>query len=377
MFRSGTTLMSRIIQAHADCCCANDPILPFFKDIRNIAAKEEGISLCSEEEPISDYYYKQESIRLMDSLLNFDLTRPADAIDIVELRAAIAKYTDGFSTLLLPHLGEVNGKTYKDILQSVFEITQKTYGNGNSTVTAMKTPWLDEFTPALLNAFSNIKVIHIIRDVRAVCSSKLSQTGKYSWPFMIRQWRKSGTLIWHHSILNKLENVHIIKYEDLVTSPDKTCQGICDFLGVDYDPEMINPEKFIGHDGSPWMANTSYSHTTAKITTASMNKWKTKLTDTQIRFIEACSADVMQTFDYEKFKPTLEETSDIFSLDMDIPLENIAEWFHPFLDQYGTSPQNIGLEAVRAELFKKQPKLTDEQARAYFLFQEYYEALTQ
>ena len=108
-----------------------------------------------------------------------------------------------------------------------------------------------------------------------------------------------------------------------------------------------------------------------------MNKWKTKLTDTQIRFIEACSADVMQTFDYEKFKPTLEETSDIFSLDMDIPLENIAEWFHPFLDQYGTSPQNIGLEAVRAELFKKQPKLTDEQARAYFLFQEYYEALTQ
>jgi len=374
MFRSGTTLLSRIIQAHPDCCCANDPLLPFFKEIRNVVAKDNDVQLLRQDEPISDYYYDMRYNGLLQALLGFDMGRQAK-LDQTALKEAIAKYTNGFSTLILPLLDQIGGQTYRDILLSAYRIIHKSYGTGSTLITGMKNPWLDEFSPSILSALDNLKVIHLIRDCRAVCSSKLHQHEKYPWPFMVRQWRKSGTVIWRNHALESSERILIVRYEDLVANPEKTCNSICQFLGIAYNPDMINPEKFIGHDGLPWRANTSYSQMTSGITTTSLDKWKMKLAAPELGFIETCCADVMRRFDYPLSSIEALHPGDVFSKELEMPEESLAQWLRPFLEQCGATPKNLGLEAARAVLCAEKPHLTQEQAEFYFLFREYYDSI--
>ena len=59
MFRSGTTLISRMFQSLPEIACASDPYVPLFKEFRNVSDKIENLKwfLQDLELPHDDYYY--------------------------------------------------------------------------------------------------------------------------------------------------------------------------------------------------------------------------------------------------------------------------------------------------------------------------------
>ena len=179
-FRSGSTLLSRALNAHPEIAMAADPALSIFKAFRsNIAASlnhrlaDEQSSgrdnlTCPIDAPFSDYYFDPEGIKLFDAIqeASLDLEIPpngAKAIREAIFRAVKAAEGSGCpATFLLDksRRDKIDGTTYAEILRSTHEQIAKAL-KPDATVVGHKEVWTNEFIPAILKSFPDAKIIVI------------------------------------------------------------------------------------------------------------------------------------------------------------------------------------------------------------------------
>jgi len=95
--------------------------------------------------------------------------------------------------------------------------------------------------------FPSAKIIHIIRDVRDYCLSVNKAWGKnmlrvaQRWVDDVSKARSDG---------KKIKNDYFeIKYEDLLDNPEVKLKEICNFLNIEYYPEMIQLNEFTENIG--------------------------------------------------------------------------------------------------------------------------------
>jgi glycosyltransferase involved in cell wall biosynthesis len=94
----------------------------------------------------------------------------------------------------------------------------------------------------ILRVFPDAQFLHIYRDGCDVVHSHLSggfmnnlEEAAERWLHVIRQ---SRNFVRRHP-----EQCHEVRYEDLITRPGEVVPGVCTFLGIDYEPEMIVSER--------------------------------------------------------------------------------------------------------------------------------------
>jgi acyl carrier protein len=104
--------------------------------------------------------------------------------------------------------------------------------------------------------FEDPLYLHLVRHpcgmVRSFTDAKLDRT----LPFMMRheseftreQFAELAWYVCHRNILAFLQGVpaerqYRVHYEDLVTDPRTTVEGICRFFGIDFHPQMIEPYR--------------------------------------------------------------------------------------------------------------------------------------
>jgi amino acid adenylation domain-containing protein len=109
--------------------------------------------------------------------------------------------------------------------------------------------------PAVLRraeeGFDGARYIHLLRHPQATNRSfeeaKLDQIFfRRPHPFSRRQLAELVWTVSHRNILDFLSGVpaerrHTVRFEDLVRDPGRVLAGICDFLGIDFHPEMAEP----------------------------------------------------------------------------------------------------------------------------------------
>ncbi len=104
--------------------------------------------------------------------------------------------------------------------------------------------------------FENALYIHLIRHPYGVIPSfEKARLHVFYPPFFTQEHpftpRQLAELVWlisHRNILQFLKNIpperqFRLYYEELVSQPEKTIQGVCDFLGIDLHPDMLEPQK--------------------------------------------------------------------------------------------------------------------------------------
>jgi len=100
--------------------------------------------------------------------------------------------------------------------------------------------------------FQNPLYIHLVRHpyatMRSYEAAKVEQIFPYQHPFNPRELAELVWLISHQNILEFLQQVpqhrqYQVKFEDLVKQPQTTVAGICQFLGVEFHPDMLHPYK--------------------------------------------------------------------------------------------------------------------------------------
>ena len=100
--------------------------------------------------------------------------------------------------------------------------------------------------------FHNPLYIHLVRHplatMRSYEEARVEQTFPYEHPFKRRELAELVWLISHQNILEFLQQVspqrqYQVKFEDIVKQPQKTIENLCQFLGVEFNPDMLQPYK--------------------------------------------------------------------------------------------------------------------------------------
>jgi hypothetical protein len=125
-------------------------------------------------------------------------------------------------------------------------------------------PIMGEKTPAhigwvdtLMAWYPEARVIHMLRDPRAVYASELRRrlqhpvTVPYRWlvhvPPLMRvfilhevAWAWASAVNRHRDLSRRYPDAYrLVRFEDLVRDPERTIAGVCEFLGVDLEPRLL------------------------------------------------------------------------------------------------------------------------------------------
>lgn len=109
------------------------------------------------------------------------------------------------------------------------------------------------------------KFIHLVRDPRAVCTSKHPEKPGEYWVPIERWINDTGTGLAH---INNPQ-VLTIKYEDLILETDRLIKELCDFIEEDLTPEIIS-----WYDHATVRKNRAWFDGLKNIQPESLTKWQ-------------------------------------------------------------------------------------------------------
>lgn len=368
MFRSGTTLLGRMLNANPSISVASDPYLPYFKFFRSYAAKNIGINV-KPEEPLDEYYFSSLKLRVYSAVKNCSLTMEFKDSDRDHLLQMIKNYAEPYSPKLIPHLGNLQGKTFLEFFQSMLLLIKDHYSSKSIKWLGFKEVWTDEFIPVIARDFPQAKIIHILRDPRAVCASKNVSEDKYPWFFLTRQWRKSAALAYHFKNQEFLKNQLLcLQFEELISNPEGTVQKICQFLELPFCDEMIDPGSYLDGSGKPWKQNSSFVKEQVQFDTKAMRRWEKALTRREIQLIEYLCAPEMMLHNYELSESFNPLSEDLILQAPRIEDSSLASWI---LNIYPNDPLSIATEMakemLRYTLLSSKKNEADDVVRGCFL----------
>lgn len=188
----------------------------------------------------------------------------------------------------------------KDLLSILLEETAKKKA-GN--IPGSKFPLHFGYVRKLKDWFPDCKVVHTIRDPRAILASELKREVKPNYPlskdkrffydvgiilYVITQWT------WASRCHKRYQEIYsksykLIRFEDVVSSPEKQIKELCDFLEIDYDKDILN----INTRGS------SYEHEKKSgFDEEAIKRWEKALSDGKRRLVELLLGHKMRELGY-------------------------------------------------------------------------------
>ena len=212
----------------------------------------------------------------------------------------------GAHSKIFPVIGESGCAISK--CESVFRKAVRNFEKQTAIARCLR--W-SEKTPKHLHSIEFIssvmpsaKFVAMIRDARDVCNSIKKRYDDIE--IGIKRWVRDNTLL-----LNKLENnnIHLVKYEDLISSPAETMNKCMHFLGDEFQPEQLQfhneqVEWYAKNVNYDQLSESQKSHN--KIRENQINqplfdgrmKWKKELTCSELDKVILKTKDISYKFGY-------------------------------------------------------------------------------
>ncbi len=338
MFRSGTTLLGKCLGAHPEVALALDSMRGVLREVRNRAVPS-NLSI-DKDAPFGDNFWDDfkwkfstlfgvdlESIRL-------SLERELEVIDESN------KVAQNFSPELAESIGNRNkseNDNIKDLISFYFKEIRSVYGGELGVkYSGTKEVWAEDFAPIILKNFPEARVVHIIRDPRGVVASKMGQETHYPLLFLSRFWRKSvvNSVCWSELLGHYGDRYHVIRFEDLIRSPETELRAVSNFLGIEYSHDMLNYQLHDPESSYGTGANSSFDRTKGKSGFASeaVDRWKSTLTRGVTRFVEALCFPEAKLLGYD-VEP-VELKPEVISNPPEIASEDLDSWLEPYEGRY-------------------------------------------
>jgi hypothetical protein len=163
---------------------------------------------------------------------------------------------------------------------------------------ADKTPYYLEWVDEIKAVFPEAKFIELVRDGRDVGLSimPLPFGGNNAW-VTGRDWAR-GIRLGQAAHERWPGDVFTVQYEQLTADPAPYIQRMCEFLGMEYSPDMLNVEKTdsskIVADQAEWFTNLW-----AGINQKSVGKWKRKMSEKDQAIFLAAAGPELAAHGYE------------------------------------------------------------------------------
>lgn len=145
---------------------------------------------------------------------------------------------------------------------------------------------------------SQLKIIHIIRDVRDVILSLKKVKWDVDWKhniedFFPRMWSDSNLYL-HSLMKNDKDRYYLVKYEDFISDPEMITREIACFLGVPFQ------EKMLDHTNRGLKIREQSHHTNLAMPFMAdkIAEWRTKLDPAVSLLCEKQASECLQEFGY-------------------------------------------------------------------------------
>jgi hypothetical protein len=149
-----------------------------------------------------------------------------------------------------------------------------------------KSPYNEQFAAQIYAWWPNARCLHVVRDPRDNFLSYSRKHADWSAEFFAKNWTKS-TRIGINNQENFGKNKYsLIRFEDLVQSPENTLTQMCQFLGIDFVPEITTPIRA----GKSWAGNSMFDQEFKAISSAPVGRWREQVSASDAAVIETMSA---------------------------------------------------------------------------------------
>jgi hypothetical protein len=195
--------------------------------------------------------------------------------------------------LVKQRLGEDTSPTYEKFYKYLLEEYARRRGAGRfGEKTATNVRYLEK----LLEIFPNCRILHIVRDPRAVVASMIkTSTGSSCVVTNAIKWEIE--ILYSRNFSKKTNSYIELLYEDLVQRPEAQLKRICEFIEEEYDCKMLDFYK----TAKFYLNNQPDSEGAFRPTfTGSIGKWRVELSEARLFIIEKIVASVMYKFGYQK-----------------------------------------------------------------------------
>ncbi len=258
--RSGTTLLGSILGAHRDCVCT--PESPFKTDVLrrfDLAPEHAGARL--------EFVLRNRRFQLW-------------GLDPDALRTQAAQLDGSYATLLdwlvrqyAEHVDRPAARLWID-----------------------HTPENARFAATLGELFSAAKFVHIVRDGRGVAASILPlDWGPNTIDQAARWWLDAvGYGLAAESWGGAQQRTLRVRYEDLVLDAETTVRRLCDFLQLDFQPDMLKADGF----KVPGYSTKQHSLVGTAPQSGRVAAWECELTTRQIEIFESVAGEMLRLLGY-------------------------------------------------------------------------------
>lgn len=141
--------------------------------------------------------------------------------------------------------------------------------------------------------FPTAKIIHLVRDPRPNAKSlrdrqyqHLELAANY-WCELNQSGLGAGLLLDDSAYL-------LLRYEDLLSAPEAALKRVCDFLDINYDPEMISKLATATNTNLPG------AYVKKQLDTGKISSWKTHLPEREVEKIEKQCGRLMDHLGYSR-----------------------------------------------------------------------------
>lgn len=267
--RSGTSLLQSMLHAHSEICFIPEAqYVKHYMRRKSVQREHENagpeafLNVIKEDE-----YLKKSGVNLSDCIREASHDEPFSLANV--FRSYLTSYSDAAD---VRYLGEKDARNL-------------------------------DFLEQLKANFPNSKVLLIIRDPRDVVLSKTKAAWSSGRPYWLHALIGNAQLILGQKEGERFfgESFMELRYEDLLAQPEQTLGGICKFLEIDYEEEML---RFHINAGELFKEKRElqYKYNNFKpLIKKNSEKWKQEFSSSKIRFIEMVSRKTMEQNAYENY----------------------------------------------------------------------------
>ncbi len=354
--RGGTGLAVQTLRANSRIELAMEPFLLVFKHYRlavhEAISRERAHRVPAMSDPIRSLYFDEADVAYLERLFGRSEDLPVSPATLAQIRDGVRGRAAYDAADLVPFVDEIAGGTFGEVIASSVAMVDRARGRAGIAWCGFLENWCIEFFPFLADLFPQSKFFVVVRDPRAVLCSALHAPPELRSTLLsyLRSIRKMFDLAIDFAGDPRFAGrLCVLKFEALVTKPEGLSRDLCAFLGVPYEPQMINPEFHVVpgstelRDGvSSFEANaTGYDPVRA-------SRWKKLLEPDIVAAINACMATELEMFGY--LEPGEAPALDAALIERLVALPRIVEIVPKWSIDMPTLAADYGAELLRAQL---------------------------
>lgn len=155
-----------------------------------------------------------------------------------------------------------------------------------------------EFALELNQLFPQARFIHIVRNPYAtVVALRKYKTLGYRFPLYHRLAKTLVSSFYHlHKNSRLLSNYYVIRYEDLVATPEIVIRELADFVNINWEQILLTPTV----NGIPWEGNSTTGNEYDTISDKNLDNWKEEIHPVEVFYVNRLFTHILERYNYDK-----------------------------------------------------------------------------